>query len=149
MKVILLEDVQGSGKKGDLVNVSDGYAKNFLIKRNLALAATPKVLGELEARKASQAHRAQAEMDQATQTAAVLEDKTIKVHAKAGANGRLFGSVTSREISEAIAKQLNVDIDRRRISLESEIKSFGTYPVELKLHTGVSVRIFAVVGEEN
>ena len=148
MKVILLEDVQGSGKKGEVVNVSDGYAKNFLLKRGLAAEATPKAMNELKAKQASQQHKVQMEIDAASATAKEIGDRTVKLAAKAGQGGKLFGSVTSKEVSEALQKQLGVEIDKRKIVLESEIKAFGTYTAELKLYQGVTAKVFVVVGEE-
>jgi large subunit ribosomal protein L9 len=148
MKVILQQDVQGSGKKGELVNVSDGYAKNFLIKKGLAIAATPQAMGEMKARQASQDRRVQVETDAAKATAANIGEKTIKIMAKAGVGGKLFGSVTSKEIADELKKQLDVEIDRRKISLDEDIKAFGTYTAEVKLYTGVVAKVYVMVGEE-
>lgn len=149
MKVILQQDVQGSGKKGDLVNVSDGYARNFLLKKGLAIQANAQAMQEMKAREASIAHKAQAELDEAAKLAETVKDKTIKISAKAGAGGKLFGSVTAKEIAEGVKKQLGVTVDKRKIVLENEIKSFGTYSVEIKLHQGVSANLFVMVGEED
>ena len=148
MKVILKQDVQGSGKKGDLVNVSDGYAKNYLIKRGLAVAATPQALAEMKARNDALQRKAQVELDAAKALKEKLEGKTIKLTAKAGQGGKLFGSVTSREVSQALQEQYGVDVDKRKVVLESEIKAFGTYTVEVKLHSGVVASVYAQVGEE-
>lgn len=148
MKVILKEDVQGSGKKGDIVNVSDGYAKNFLLKRGLAVEATAKAMNEINAKKAADEHRIKVETEAAQAVANEIKDKTIKVLAKAGENGKLFGSVTAKEVADEVKKQLGYEIDRRKITLESEIKKFGTYNAEIKLQHGVSSKIFVMVGEE-
>ena len=148
MKVILQQDVQGSGKKGELVNVSDGYAKNFLLKRGLAIPATAQNMAELEAKSKAQQRKVQEETDAAHALAKQLADKTIKITAKAGANGKLFGSVTSKEVADELKKQLNVEIDKRKITLESEIKGFGTYNAELRLYAGISARVYVMVGEE-
>lgn len=148
MKVILRQDVQGSGKKGDLVNVSDGYARNYLLKKGLAVAATPQALNEMKAKQASKDHKVQAETDAARRTAEEIGEKTLKIMAKAGAGGKLFGSVTAKEVADELKKQMGVDVDRRKISLESEIKAFGTYTAEIKLYTGVSAKVYVVVGEE-
>lgn len=148
MKVILQQDVQGSGKKGDLVKVADGYARNYLIKRGLAVEATPKALGEWEAGQKATARKAEKEKEEAAAAAAGIKDKTVKLAAKAGSVGKLFGSVTSKEVAQAIQDQLGLDVDRRKVSLESEIKAYGTYTAEVKLHPGISAKVFVVVGEE-
>lgn len=148
MKVILKEDVQGSGKKGDIVNVSDGYAKNYLLKRKLAVEATSQALNEINAKKAADAHKIARETEAAQAAANEIKDKMIKILAKAGENGKLFGSVTSKEVADEIKKQLGHDIDKRKITLESEIKKFGTYTAEIKLQHGVTTSIFVMVGEE-
>ena len=148
MKVILLEDVQGSGKKGDLVNVSDGYAKNFLLKRGLAQEANAKNMAERKAAEDAKARRAQKEVDAANKTADDIGGKTVKITAKAGQGGKLFGTVTAKEIADEVKKQLGVEVDRRRITLESDIKAVGSYEVEIKLHTGISAKLYAVVVED-
>lgn len=148
MQVILKADVQGTGKKGELVKVSDGYARNFLIKRGLAVQATPQALNEMKARQASKEYKTQQELEEAKKTADMIRDKTLKVTAKAGANGKLFGSITAREIAECLKKQLNTDVDKRKISLKEEIKSFGTFSAEVKLHAMVSANVFISVSEE-
>lgn len=147
MKVILQQDVQGSGKKGDLVNVSDGYARNFLIKRGLAIPATPQALNEMKARDDAAARKIQLEKDAADATAKSIEGKTLKLTCKAGESGKLFGSVTSKEVAEGLRKQFGVDVDKRKVSLE-DIKAFGTYTAEVKLHQGVTAKVFVMVGEE-
>jgi len=147
MQVILNQDVQGTGKKGDLVKVSDGYAKNFLIKRGLAVAASPQALAEMKAKAAAQEHRIQQEKDAAGATAASIKEKTVKITAKAGESGKLFGSVTAKEVAEALEGQLGIQVDKRKISLESDIKAFGTYTAEVKLYQGISAKVFVMVGE--
>lgn len=149
MKVILQQDVQGSGKKGELVNVSDGYARNFLIKKGLAIPATDQAMNEMKAKQASAQHKQDMEMDAAGRLAASINEKTLKITAKGGEGGKLFGSVTSKEIAEALKKQLKVEVDRRKISLESEIKAFGTFTADVKLYAGLSAKVYIVVGEEN
>jgi len=147
MKVILLQDVQGSGKKGDLINVSDGYARNFLLKRGLAQEANTQNMNERQAQEASKARRKQQEIDEANRLADSVREKTIKISAKAGDSGKLFGSVTSKEIADEVKKQLSVNIDKRKIAMDGDIKQFGTYTVELKLYTGISAKVFVMVGE--
>ncbi|MCL2056790.1 MAG: 50S ribosomal protein L9 [Oscillospiraceae bacterium] len=148
MKVILQEDVQGSGKKGELVNVSDGYARNFLIKRGLAIAATPKAMSEMNQRQAAKDSKAQRELDSAKKTAGEIGGKTLKIIAKAGSGGRLFGSITNKEVADELKKQLGVEVDRRKISLEEDVKSYGTYTAEVKLYQGVTVKVYVSVSDQ-
>jgi len=148
MKVILTQDVQGSGKKGEMVNVSDGYAKNFLIKKGLAIAATNQAVTEMNAKQASQQHKKDTEKSAANEIAEKIKEKTIKITAKGGTGGKLFGSVTSKEVAEELKKEFNIEIDRRKISIESEIKSFGTYTAEVKLYSGISANVYILVSEE-
>jgi large subunit ribosomal protein L9 len=146
MKVILKSDLKGSGKAGDLVNVSDGYAKNYLIPRGLAKEADSNALNELRNREQSEKHHAEVEKQMAQDTANAISDKTVKVFAKAGSNGKLFGSITSKEISQAIKEQYNLDIEKRKIILQDDIKSYGAVQVEAKLHSGITSKFFVVVG---
>lgn len=148
MKVILQQDVQGSGKKGELINVADGYAKNFLIKRGLAVEATAQAMSEFEAREASKARKIKLEQDAANASKQKIEGKTLKMTGKVGDNGRLFGSVTAKEVAEALKNQFGVEVDKRKIALESDIKAFGTYNAEVKLYHGISAKIYVMVGEE-
>lgn len=147
MKVILQQDVQGSGKKGDLCNVSDGYAKNFLIKKGLAIPATAQAMNEMKARDAAAARKLQLEKDTAANMAGAIEGKTLKLTGKAGESGKLFGSVTAKEVAEGLKKQFGVDVDKRKVSLE-DIKAFGTYTAEVKLYQGVTAKVYVMVGEE-
>lgn len=147
MKVILTSDVKGTGKKGELHEVSDGYARNFLLTKKLAIEATPTALNEYKNKQASTAHRTAMEKQAAQDTANSLNDKTVKITAKAGSNGKLFGSVTSKEIGEEINKQFKVDIDRRKIVLENDIKNFGSYNIEVKLTQGITAKMIVMVGE--
>lgn len=149
MQVILMADVQGTGKKGEMVKVSDGYAKNFLIKRGLAVQATAQAVNEMNSKQAAKDHRLQQEREAAEKIAADIRDKTLKLTAKAGDSGKLFGSVTAKEVADALEKQLGVTVDKRKIVLEGDIKAFGTYTAEIKLHTGVTAKIFVMVGQEN
>ena len=147
MKVVLLTDVKGSGKKGELVNISDGYARNFLFPRKLAKEANAQAMNELKNAQAAAEHKVQVEKDNANEAKAKLDGKSVKITAKAGQGGKLFGSVTSKEIAEAIKAQYQVTIDKRRIE-SSDIKAFGTFECEIKLYTGISAKIYVVVGEE-
>ncbi len=146
MKVILNQDVKSLGKKGELVNVSDGYAKNYLIPRKIAAVADAAAMNELKNREASKAYQLAKEKENAENAAKALDGKTIKISAKAGANGRLFGSVTSKEISEKIKADYDIDIDKKRIVTE-DIRSFGTYECTLKIYTGVTATVYIMVGE--
>ena len=148
MKVILQQDVKGTGKKGDLVNVSDGYARNFLLPRKLCVEANAQALNEFENRKAAQKHHEAEQLQQARDTAAAVEGKTVQIKAKAGQNGRLFGAVTSKEIAEELKKQCGVEIDKRKIELPGEIKQLGVVQCEVKFQAGISAKIFVSVSEE-
>ncbi len=147
MKVILTQDVKGSGKKGDLVNVADGYAKNFLLKKGLAVIADANAVNVKNTQDAAARHHAAVELQKAQELSKTLSGKTIKLTAKAGSNGRLFGSVTAKEIAEELKKSFDLEIDKRKISLESDIKAFGSYAFEVKLHTGVSAKMTVMVSE--
>ena len=146
MKVILKEDVKSIGKKGTLVNVSDGYARNFLLPKGLAVEATAGALGEMKSKQDSERHRLEQELILAKENASKLSGKTVKVVAKAGQNGKLFGSVTSKEISEAIKGQYAIAVDKRKIDV-ADIKNFGTYEAEIKFPQGVTAKISVQVGE--
>ncbi|MBP0962966.1 MAG: 50S ribosomal protein L9 [Oscillospiraceae bacterium] len=147
MQVILTQDVKGTGKKGQLCKVADGYAHNFLLKKGLAVEATSSAVNEMKAKQASKEHHAAVERQAAQDTADSLNEKTIKIFAKAGAGGKLFGSVTAKEISETIKKDLKIEVDKRKVSV-ADIKAFGTYEAEVKLHPGISAKVYVVVGEE-
>lgn len=147
MKVVLTQDVKGQGKQGELVNVSDGYARNYLFPRNLAVAADAKAMSELKNRVESEKYHKEMELKAAQGIAAKLDGKTLAVTAKAGQNGKLFGSVTSKKIAEEIAAQWQVDVDKRTLSLDEDIKSFGTYPVEIRICAGVKAKIDVKVTE--
>ncbi len=147
MKVILLADVKGTGKKGELVNASDGYARNYLIPRKLAKEANAQAMNELKNAEASKQHKIQVDKDNAAAAAKKINEKTVKMTAKAGQGGRLFGSVTAKEIAEELNKQFGVDVDKRKIELDGDIKAFGTYHCEIKLYAGISAKVYVVVSE--
>ncbi len=146
MKVILNKDVKDLGKKGELVNVSDGYAKNFLIPRKIAVIADATAMNELKNREMSKAHHLAVEKANAEATAEKLNGKSIRISAKAGSNGRLFGSVTSKEIAEQIKNTYEIEIDKKKISVD-DIRSFGTFEATAKIYTGITAKFFVVVGE--
>ena len=147
MKVILLQDVKGSGKKGDLINAADGYARNFLIPRGLAMEATAGAINNKKVQDAAKAHHAQVELEEAQRAQKELEGKTVTVSARAGKGGRLFGAVTAKEVATALNEQYKLSVDKRKVSLSAEIKAFGTYEFELKLHTGVVAKMKVMVKE--
>lgn len=146
MKVILKNDLKGTGKAGQLVNVSDGYAKNYLIPRGIAVEADSNAMNVLKGKEQAEKHRLEVEKQNAKEAADALKDKTVKIFSKAGAGGRLFGSVTSKEIAAAIKEQLNIEIDRRKIIMQDDIKTYGSVQVEAKLHPGITTQFYVVVG---
>ncbi len=146
MKVILKQDVKGQGKAGQLVSVSDGYARNFLFPRQLAVPADAQAMSELRTKEEAAQYHAKVEKQAALDAAEALKDKTLQIKAKAGSAGRLFGSVTTKEVAEALNKQYGVTVDKRKISME-DIKAFGTYTAEVKLHAGVVAKIAVTVCE--
>jgi ribosomal protein L9 len=145
MKVMLLADVRDQGKKGDVVNVTDGYARNYLFPRKLAAEMDAKLLAELKAKDDAKARRVEQEKQAARELAAKLESLVVKIHIAAGSDGRFYGSITSKDIAEALASQHKVEIDRRKLQLDSGIKAFGTYAVEVKLYPEISGKINVVV----
>jgi len=146
MKVVLIQDVKGLGKKGELVNTSDGYARNFPFPRKLAMEANAQAMSELKNREAAEKHRIDTEIAAAKANAAKLEGKTVKLTAKGGAGGKLFGSVTSKDVAGLISKEYGIVLDKRKVVVE-DIKAFGTYPVEVKLYNGISASMYVSVQE--
>ena len=146
MKVVLLQDVKGQGKKGELCNVSDGYARNFLFPKKLAVEADNAALNELKNREEAAAHHKKEEIAAAQSIADTLKGKEIVVKAKAGSNGKLFGSVTSKEIAAEIKNKLGIEIDRKKMSV-ADIKNFGEYTAEIKLYQGIAAKITVKVTE--
>ena len=151
MKVILLEDAQGIGKKGAVLNVADGYARNYLIPRKIAVEASESNLKSLQHQKRQQDERAKRLLAEAREAAKVLENATVKVKAKAGESGRLFGSITSKDIAEAIDRTFGIAVDRKRIDIDEQIKTVGLYMATIRLHQDVEVKInvHVVSGEAN
>ena len=146
MKVILKEDVKGQGKKGQLVNVSDGYARNFLLPRGLAMEADAQAMNDLKNKEEAARHHAAMEKQNAEEAAKALKGKTVKLTAQAGSAGRLFGSVTTKEVAEGLKAQFQVEVDKRKISM-ADVKAFGSYEAEVKLYPGISAKITVMVGE--
>ncbi len=149
MQVILKEDVKGTGKAGDLVKVSDGYAKNFLFVKGLAVPASAAAVNEKLTKDAAIAHHKQEELDAAKAVAAQLEGKTVTLTAKAGANGKLFGSITAKEIAAELKRVQGIDLDKKKIVLNGDVKAFGGYSFEVKLHPGVTASMKLMVTEQN
>ncbi|SDL14536.1 50S ribosomal protein L9 [Natronincola ferrireducens] len=148
MKVILLQDVKGQGKKGDVVNVSDGYARNFLLPKNLAVEATSGNVKTLEQQNKVQKMKKQQELDEAKKLAEKIEKLTIEIKAKAGEGGRLFGSVTSKEISELVEKKHSIKLDKKKILLPDPIRELGVKYLEVKIYPGVVAKLKVHVTEE-
>ena len=148
MKVILNQDVKGTGKKGDLVNVSDGYARNFLFPRKLAVEANAQAMNEKNAKESAAAFRLAEEKAAAEAKKAKIHGKTLRIVGKAGQSGKLFGSITPKEIVEVIKNQYGLTIDKKKITLKSEIKTFGTFSCEVKLYTGITAEMTIEVVSE-
>ena len=148
MKVILLQDVQGTGKKGEIKEVKDGYAQNFLIKKGLAQEANAKNLNLLQGHKDSAQHKIDVDIQNAKDIAAKLDGKTVVVKAKAGQNGRLFGTVTAKEVSAAIKQSLGVDVDKKKIAIDLKIEGFGSFAASARLYAGVNAKFTVSVEEE-
>ncbi len=147
MKVVLKQDVKKLGKKGELVETSDGYARNYLFPRNLAMEADKQAMNELKNAESSKQYKIDTQIKQANSEKSRLEGKTFKMTAKAGSNGKLFGSVTAKEISQEIKKQYNIVVDKRKITLDTDIKAFGTYNASVKLYNGIIANIKVQVSE--
>ena len=148
MKVILLQDITQQGKQGDVKVVADGYARNYLFPRKLAIEAVGGALKNIELRKAQEERRAEKLLHGAEQTAAGLQDQTVTLRVRAGANSRLYGRVTSADIAEAVERDLKIKLDKRKIGLLDPIKAVGEYEVPIRLHRDVTVPIkVAVVSE--
>ncbi|GBF32487.1 LSU ribosomal protein L9p [Desulfocucumis palustris] len=149
MKVILLQDVKGQGKKDQTVNVSDGYARNYLIPRGLAVEATEVKLKDLARQKAYEDKKKQQEEESAKALAGELSGITVKVTGKAGEGGKLFGAVGNKDISEALEKQFGLGVDKKKIILKEPLKTLGVFPVTVKLHSSVQAEIQVAVVAEN
>ncbi|BAL00896.1 50S ribosomal protein L9 [Oscillibacter valericigenes Sjm18-20] len=148
MKVILMQDVKGQGKKGQMVEVSEGYARNFLLPRKLAAAATADAINTMNLKEKARRAEEQRQKAEAEATVEKLKECMVKVTAKAGSGGRLFGSVTTKEISEGLMKQYNVDIPKQKLVLEDPIKAFGSYQIKAKLGFEVTGTVYVSVYEE-
>lgn len=146
MKVLLLQDVKGQGKKDQIIDVSDGYARNFLFPKKLAVVADNKAINEVKNKEASKQYKIETEKANARAIATKLSEVVVKISVNAGADGRLYGSITSKDIAEALAKQHGITIDKRKIVMSDPIKAYGTYNYDVRLYTEITGKIKVTVG---
>ena len=147
MKVIFLKDVNGKGNKDQLVEVSDGYARNYLIPKGLAVIADASTVNELKNKEASRQHKIDVERDEAKKIADKLALSVVKIICQAGVDGKLYGSVTTKDIADKLKSQFGIDVDKRKISLTDSIKAFGSYSVDVKLYNDIMGKINIVVSD--
>ena len=147
MKVIFLQDVKGSGKKGEIKNVADGYARNMLLPKGYAVEANASNMNKLEGAQASAQHKIDVDIQAAKEAAEKIKGKKVNISAKAGSNGKLFGSVTAANVADSLAEQFGVKVDKKKISLSSDIKNFGSYTATVKLYNGIAETIDVEVVE--
>ncbi len=148
MKIILLQDEKKLGKKGDVIEASEGYARNYILPKKIGVEATPKNMNDLKLQKANEEKKAKELLEQAQAMAKDLETKQIVVKIKAGEGGKVFGSVSTKEIAAAVKEQYGIEIDKKKIQLAENLKNFGTYEVVLKLHPAVAAKLSVKVTEE-
>jgi len=148
MKVVLLQDVKSLGKKDDIVNVSDGYARNFLFPKKLAVEATVGKLNEISDKKSSLENKKKKELEQAKALAEKLNKVEIVIKTKAGVNGKLFGSITAKDIADLLNQKHKIEVDKKKIVLDDAIKSLGTYEVEIKVYPEVTAKVKVTVAQE-
>ncbi len=149
MKLILLEDVKGSGKKGDVVNVSDGYARNFLLPKKLAKEATSSAVHEIEVKKESLRLKEKEQMEKAQKLASGIEEMSVTIYAKTGESDRLFGSISTADIAKALKKEYDIEVDKKKISLGDHIKALGEYEAKVKLYAGVSANFKVIIARKD
>ena len=147
MKVLLLADVKGQGKKDQIINVSDGYARNFLFPKKLAVEADAGTLADAKNKESAKQFRLKEEKAAAEVLAAKINEITLTIHTQAGTDGRLYGSITTKDIAEKLKAEFKIDIDKRKLSLQDPIKSYGTYNVDVKVYTDVSAKLKVSVKE--
>ncbi len=147
MKVLLKQDVKSIGKKDEIHEVSDGYARNYLMPRGLAVSADAGAISMVKDKAAAKSHHEQEALDAAKALAAKIDGKTVTIKAKAGQNGKLFGAVTSKDIAQLISSVCGAEVDKRKIVLDSDIKSYGVYTVDVKIHVGVVAKVNVDVSE--
>ena len=145
MKVILLADVKGKGKKDQIIDVSDGYARNFLFPKKLAAAADAKAMADAKNKEDARLRKIELEKDAARETAQRLQEVVVKLVSKAGADGKIYGSITSSDIAQALKEQSGIELDRRKIELERPIKAFGKYEIDVKLYSEITGKINVIV----
>ena len=148
MKVVLLQDVKGQGKKNDIINVSDGYARNFLFPRKLAVVADAKAINDVNNKKSSEAHKIEVEKANASALASKINETKVVISAEAGKDGRFYGAITAKDIAAALKAQAGIEIDKRKIELDAQIKAFGSYFVEIKLYSGIVGKLTVQVTEK-
>ena len=146
MKVVLLQDVKSLGKKDSVVNVSDGYARNFLFPRKLAVEATAGVMNDVKNKERAAEFRKKEEIAAANEIKAKIDGKTVTVHAKGGKDGKLFGAVTTKDVAKALSEQLGINVDKKKISME-DIKTFSKREAEIKLYTEIAAKVTVIVEE--
>lgn len=148
MKVVLLQDVKSLGKKDEIVNVSDGYARNYLFPKNLAAEATSGKLNEISEKKKALANKKKKEQEEAKALAEKLNNKEVILKTKAGANGKLFGSITNKDIADMIKSQYKIEVDKKKVVLDDAIKTLGSHLVEIKIYPEITAKIKVMVTEE-
>jgi len=149
MKVLLLQDVKGQGKKGEVINVSDGYARNFLFPKKLACEVDAAVLNDIKNKEEARKRREALEKQAAQETAKKFESIVVKIYATAGADNKFFGSVTNKEIAEELQKQFGIEVDKRKIVLADALKTFGTHTVDVKLHPEISGKLNVLIANKD
>lgn len=148
MKVLLLQDVKSQGKKDQIIEVSEGYARNFLFPKKLAIPADAKAINDAKNRQSSKEHKISVERDNAKALATKLESITVKLTAESGNDGRFYGAITSKDIAEGLKAQFGIDIDKRKIALDAPIKAYGTYKIDVKLYTDIVGKLTVMVVEK-
>ncbi|MCQ2429754.1 MAG: 50S ribosomal protein L9 [Clostridia bacterium] len=145
MKVVLLADVKGQGKKNDVIEVSDGYGRNYLIPRKLAVEADNKILNAIKGQEAAKQHQIEVATAEAKEQAAKLDSVLLKIRANCGADGRLYGSITTKEIAEALEKEYGIKVDKRKIQLDEAIRAYGKYDMDVKLYADIVGHVHVLV----
>lgn len=145
MKVVLIKDVKGQGKKNDVIEVSDGYGRNYLIPRKLAVEADNTILNQIKGQEAAKAHRIEVETANAKETAERLDTILVKIPASSGADGRLYGSITSKDIAERLEKEYGITVDKRKIQLDDPIRAYGKYDLDVKLYADIVGKLHVLV----
>lgn len=148
MKIVLLQDVKKVGKKGDIVEVSDGYGRNYLLARKLGHEATNAAINDIKLKNAADARRKADELKEAQELGVKIKESSVTIHIKSGEGGKIFGSVSTKEIAKSISEQLNIEIDKKKMQLDEPIKSLGTHIVKIKIHPKVTTELSVKVEEE-